>query len=133
MRTFFILLTVSMITFLVSCKEKEAPKKETSAQVVKTETSTPVKDAKIEKQEPVVKEKTHYFLIAGCFEYKNNADKLCQKLQNEGFKEAVVLDYYENLYLVSYEGYAKKSDALTALKNIQQDANKKNTWLYHVK
>ncbi|WP_294140000.1 SPOR domain-containing protein [uncultured Sanguibacteroides sp.] len=135
MKTVLIFTTALIFVLLSACKEKQTPKKETSVQVVKTENTTPPK-VEVEKPKdvkPVVKEKKHYFLVAGCFEYKSNADKLCQSLQKEGFSDAEVLNYFENLYLVTYEGYAQKTDALVALKNIQKEASKQKTWLYHVK
>ena len=135
MKTVLIFTTALIFVFFSACKEKQAPKKETPVQVVKTEKTTPpkVEAEKTKDVKPVVKEKKNYFLVAGCFEYKSNADKLCQRLQKEGFSEAEVLNYFENLYLVVYEGYAQKTDALVALKNIQKEASKQKTWLYHAK
>ena len=80
---------------------------------------------KIETVKPVKNEVQHYFLIAGCFEYK----ELCDKLQKEGF-DSKLIPYFENLYLVSYNGYATRKEALEALKELRQEKGKEKTWMY---
>ena len=123
---FFIVLT---IFFASACKEKEVTQPKVETKVIKKEI---VRDTSPASPKPIIKEKPHYFLIAGCFEYIENANKLCAKLQKEGYPEAVVLPYYENLYLVAYKGYAQKTEARKALDSMKE-ANDKNVWLHHVK
>ena len=123
---------LSGICILSSCKKKEEPKQIETTQPQKVVEEKKVETPKVEAK-PVIQETPHYFLIAGCFEYLENANKLYSKLQKEGFPNAKVLTYYENLYLVSYEGYARKADALNALKAMKEKPDKKGTWLHHVK
>lgn len=79
MKTVLIFTTALIFVFFSACKEKQAPKKETPVQVVKRKTRLrQVEAEKTKDVKPVVKEKKNYFLVAGCFEYKSNADKLCQ-------------------------------------------------------
>lgn len=134
MKTLFLLsVLVSTILFLSACKEKEVPKQSINIQSVNTEDKEKKAEEPKVEVKPTVKETPRYFLIAGCFEYIGNANKLCAKLQKEGYPDAQVLSYYENLYLVAYEGYAKKDDARAALKFMKESPDKKDTWLHHKK
>ena len=83
----------------------------------------------IEEVKPVRNEIQNYFLIAGCFEYKENADRLCEKLQRQGY-DSKIITYFENLYLVSYNGFATRKEGLAALKDIRKEKGKEKTWLY---
>ncbi|MCC8174743.1 MAG: SPOR domain-containing protein, partial [Odoribacter sp.] len=82
----------------------------------------------VKEPEPV-KKVQKYFLIAGCFEYKENADRLTDKLNKEGY-DSKIISYYENLYLVSYDGFPTHQEAQVALRKIRQENDKKDTWIY---
>lgn len=130
MKTILAIITVCLLCTVISCKEKKQPAPETvpAGMVEDTIKPAPVVE-KTETVKPVKSEIQHYFLIAGCFEYKELADKLCNKLQKEGF-DSKIIPYFENLYLVSYRGYATRKEALDALKILQKEKGKEKTWLY---
>lgn len=131
MKTNFIWISAALFGLLVSCKEKPQPLPVVEAPVaVKDSTDTQDEDVLVvEDVKPVRNEIQNYFLIAGCFEYKENADKLCEKLQRQGY-DSKVITYFENLYLVSYNGFPTRKEGLAALKEIRQEPGKEKTWLY---
>ncbi len=128
MKTRIALIVLGLFCIFASCKEKPkpAPKPAPKPEVVK-DTVQPKPEVKVEK--PVKNEVQNYFLIAGCFEYKENADKLCDKLQKEGY-DSKIIPYFENLYLVSYNGFPTRSEALKAQKKIVTEKGKEKTWIY---
>lgn len=131
MKTNFIWISAALFGLLVSCKEKPQPLPVVEAPVaIKDSTDTQDEDVLVvEDVKPVRNEIQNYFLIAGCFEYKENADKLCEKLQRQGY-DSKVITYFENLYLVSYNGFPTRKEGLAALKEIRQEPGKEKTWLY---
>lgn len=130
MKTTFVLISICLIFSISSCKQKKQQALEPTPVVMVEDTikSEPVRQEP-EPPKVVKNEIQHYFLVAGCFEYKELADKLCEKLQNEGF-DSKIIPYFENLYLVTYNGYATRPEALEALKEIRQKKGKEKTWLY---
>lgn len=132
MRTIVILVALSLLFSLSSCKKKkktatiEAPKTEV---VETTPAPAPVPVVK-EEPKPVVRE-MNYFLVAGCFKVKSNADNLNARLIGEGY-DSKVMPYY-NLYMVTYEGYETRTEAQAALNRIVQEPGKELTWVYPVK
>lgn len=102
------------------------------APVLVKDTLTVIAEPEVQEKpepKPVKNEIQNYFLIAGCFEYKENADKLCTKLQQEGY-DSKIIPYFENLYLVSYNGFPTRQEGLKALKEIRREPGKEKTWLY---
>lgn len=130
MRTIVILVALSLLFSLSSCKKK---KKTATIETPKTEvvetTPAPVPVVK-EEPKPVVRE-MNYFLVAGCFKVKSNADNLNARLIGEGYNSKV-MPYY-NLYMVTYEGYETRTEAQAALNRIVQEPGKELTWVYPVK
>lgn len=134
MRTIVILVALSLLFSLSSCKKKkktatiEAPKTE----VVETTPAPAPAPVPVVKEEPkpVVRE-MNYFLVAGCFKVKSNADNLNARLIGEGYNSKV-MPYY-NLYMVTYEGYETRTEAQAALNRIVQEPGKELTWVYPVK
>ncbi len=129
MKTTVILFLISFC-LCVSCKEKKpAPIKEVPVIVKDTIQPPAPKPIEVVEEQPIKNEIQKYFLIAGCFEYKENADRLCDKLQQEGY-DSKIIPYFENLYLVSYNGYPTRQEGLAALREIRQETGKQKTWLY---
>lgn len=130
MRTIVILVAFSLLFSLSSCKKK---KKVETIEVSKTEivetVPAPVVEVKEEPQ-PVVRE-MNYFLVAGCFKVKSNADNLNARLISEGYNSKI-MPYY-NLYMVTYEGFETRQEAQSALNRIVQEPGKELTWVYPVK
>ncbi|MCX4291487.1 MAG: SPOR domain-containing protein [Odoribacter sp.] len=132
MKTNFIWILAALFSILMSCKEKPQPLPIVEAPVVEKDTVVPEpveEEEVIEEVKPVRNEIQNYFLIAGCFEYKENADRLCEKLQRQGY-DSKIITYFENLYLVSYNGFATRKEGLAALKDIRKEKGKEKTWLY---
>ncbi|MDL2231229.1 SPOR domain-containing protein [Porphyromonadaceae bacterium OttesenSCG-928-L07] len=127
MKITYALIAALLCCCLISCKKKPAPKPKPVPAAVKE----PVKKAPVveEVKTPVRNKIQNHFLIAGCFEYKENADRLSEKLQQEGY-DSRIIPYFENLYLVSYDGFSTKQEALNALKEISKEKGKEVTWVY---
>ncbi|MBD9179289.1 MAG: hypothetical protein EGP82_08980 [Odoribacter splanchnicus] len=131
MRTIVILVALSFLFSLSSCKKKktatiEAPKTEIAET---TPAPAPVPEVK-EEPKPVVRE-MNYFLVAGCFKVKSNADNLNARLVSEGYNSKI-MPYY-NLYMVTYEGFETRQEAQSALNRMVQEPGKELTWVYPVK
>lgn len=132
MKTNFTWILTVLLGLLISCKEKPQPLPVVEAPVAVKDTVEPVpaeEEQVVEEVKPVRNEIQNYFLIAGCFEYKENADKLCEKLQRQGY-DSKIITYFENLYLVSYNGFPTRKEGLEALKEIRKEPGKEKTWLY---
>lgn len=130
MKTIFIPFLICLIFSVYSCKQKKQTAPEPAPVVMVEDTVKPEPVHQEPEPPKVVKnEIQHYFLVAGCFEYKELADKLCDKLQGQGF-DSKIIPYFENLYLVTYNGYATRPEALEALKEIRKEKGKEKTWLY---
>lgn len=128
MKTFIVLAMGVLCFFFTSCKEKKQPTPPPPPAVVEdTVKPEPIVEEKIEQ--PVRNEIQKYFLIAGCFEYKENADKLCNRLQEQGY-DSKIIPYFENLYLVSYNGYPTRQEALSALEKMKTEKGKEKTWVF---
>lgn len=132
MKTNFTWILAVLLGLLISCKEKPQPLPVVEAPVAVKDTVEPAlaeEELVVEEVKPVRNEIQNYFLIAGCFEYKENADKLCEKLQRQGY-DSKIITYFENLYLVSYNGFPTRKEGLEALKEIRKEPGKEKTWLY---
>lgn len=131
MRIIAILLTLSLIGIFSSCKNKKQNEKLTTQQVevvevVKPESVEPPR----EEPKPVVKQ-VNYYLVAGCFKVRENAERLNSKLLNEGY-DSRILPFY-NMSMVTYDGYETRQEAQSALNRIVKETGKELTWVYPVK
>lgn len=137
MRTWWIITLAVALLAVTGCKEQkkaEAPAATAKTQPVPPATPKPEPSKPAPPTpKPTVKADPHYFLIAGCFEYKSNAERLVQKLQGEGFPDAKVLPYFENLYLVCYSGYPTRQEAVEALDKLRRDKGKADAWIHHIR
>lgn len=129
MKTNFIWILATLFCVLISCKEKPKPQPivETPVPTDTIVEAPPV--VKQEKKEVKRNENQKFFLIAGCYEYTENAQKKQKELAQKGY-DSRIIDYFENLYLVSYNGFSSSTEALAALKEIRKEPGKKDTWLY---
>ncbi len=59
-----------------------------------------------------------YYVIAGCFENENNADKMVNKLRNEGYANAQKFGKIGRLHAVCYSYFDNKKDALNEIAKI---------------
>ena len=88
-------------------------------------TITKVKEETVKIAIPIVEQSKTYFIIAGAFAEKKNANKLLNKLKRWNYDSSIVDG--GNLMRVSYNSFANKEDALLALAEIRKDH--KSAWL----
>lgn len=79
-------------------------------------TELEITDIKIEAELPAIPETKvepdHYFIIAGAFGVKENADNLVKSLVTKGYSAGIEGQNSNGLYLVSIEGFTEKEIAL---------------------
>jgi hypothetical protein len=68
-----------------------------------------------------------YYVIAGAFEMKSNADGLVSDLRDQGF-DAALIGKRGRLHLVSYGAYTNRKAAKQSLRSLQAD--NKQGWIY---
>jgi len=67
-----------------------------------------------------------YHIIGGCFAVRENAEKLTNKLKQNGYN-ASIIDHFNSLYRVRYNSYANRGEAIEALAKIR--SNNPEAWL----
>ncbi len=103
----------------------ETKTKEAAEENQKTKKQITEKEPEIKT--PVSGPAKKYHLIAGVFGEEKNADKLANKLRNEGFYPEK-LGKVNGLYYVTYNSFEKKQDAKYELKRL--DDKGFEVWLY---
>ena len=88
-------------------------------------TITKVKEETVKIAIPIVEQSKTYFIIAGAFAEKKNADKLLNKLKRWNYKPSIVKG--GNLMRVSYNSFQDRENALLALAEIRKE--NKSAWL----
>lgn len=129
MKTIVILVALSFLFSLSSCKKKKETIDAPKTELVETVKPQPVPEVK-QPEAPIARQ-MNYFLVAGCFEIKANADKLNARLINEGYNSKIIPYYGMNM--VTFEGYETRPEAQVALNRIVCEPGKGNTWVYPVK
>jgi cell division septation protein DedD len=81
--------------------------------------ATPIVEIIEEEVAPVIIPKTTYYIIAGAFSEKKNANKMLAKLKKWDYNTELVPG--GNLLRVSYNSFTNKADALIALHKIKQE------------
>ena len=99
---------------------KETPAKEIEVPIVEI-----IEKERIEIVIPIITEQHTYYIIAGAFAEKKNANKLLQKLKRWNYDASIVEG--GNLMRVSYNSFSKKEEAIMALAEIRKD--NKSAWL----
>ena len=132
MRIVVILLALSLVGLFSSCKDKKKNTTLTEQKVEVVEIAKPEPEAAAPKEEPrpIVK-KVNYYLVAGCFKIRENAERLHAQLINEGY-DSQILPFY-NMSMVTYNGYETRQEAQIALNRIVNEPGKEMTWVYPVK
>jgi hypothetical protein len=69
-----------------------------------------------------------YHIVAGAFREKNNAEKACKELSENGFNSRVLEKNAHDLYPVVFSSYAEYTQAQYNLTKIQQE-NNPEAWL----
>lgn len=131
MKIIILVLVFALIGIFSSCKNKKKNIQITEKKVEMVEVAKPAPVAPPkEEPKPVVKQ-VNYYLVAGCFKVKSNADRLQAKLSDEGY-DSKILPFY-NMNMVTYDGYETRREAQIALNRIVQEPGKEDTWVYPVK
>lgn len=131
MRIIIILLALSLVGLFTSCKNKKKNVEltEEKVEIVEVAKPEPVVTPK-EEPKPVVKQ-VNYYLVAGCFKVRENAERLNAKLSDEGY-DSRILPFY-NMSMVTYDGYETRPEAQDALNKIVRETGKELTWVYPVR
>ena len=87
--------------------------------------TTPILEIIEEKNVPIIISQKTYYIIAGAFSQKKNANKLLEKLKKWNYNTELVPR--GNLLRVSYNSFTNKADALIALHQIKQENS--DAWL----
>jgi len=96
------------------------PKTEVIPEVkIEVEAAQIVEIIEEEEVEPIIIPKTTYYIIAGAFSEKKNANKMLAKLKKWEYNTELVPG--GNLLRVSYNSFTNKADALIALHKIKQE------------
>lgn len=69
-----------------------------------------------------------YFVIAGAFQFRENADAFVKSLQAEGFSDARILDTSSHLKKVCFKGFSTQAEAAEELDRLK--AINKSGWIY---
>jgi nucleoid DNA-binding protein len=69
----------------------------------------------------------HYYIVGGCFQYKENAVGFVSKLKRRGY-DAIIIDLHKGLYRVGIEGTQTKDLGITRL-NALRNEGFKDAWL----
>lgn len=133
MRTIIILLSLFVVGLLTSCQQKKnkAALTDQKVEIAKPSSEKTVETiSELEKTEKSVKQ-MNYYVVAGCFEFKENAERLNQLLISKGFKSQI-LPFY-NLNMVTYSGYETREEAQAALNQMVLQPGKEMLWVYPLK
>ncbi|MBU1009406.1 MAG: SPOR domain-containing protein [Bacteroidetes bacterium] len=114
--------------------EEVVPEKETAKENLLTKELPKVNtDTPIEKKQPVAESgaeiRAKYFIIAGAFREKDNAEKLIGTLKSKGFDAGYAGQTKTGLWRVCYAGLASQEEALQRLESIKQQQDP-NAWLF---
>ena len=71
-----------------------------------------------------------YYVVAGCFEYRVNADSYIEQLQAQGYNSEL-FGTWKNLYAVSFSSFTTKDQALQEMYRIRQSVEPEAWVLYY--
>lgn len=117
---------------VTSCKEeaKTPEKKEVTSKVKAKKKVVKAKPAPKKKLEPVIeKVPNKYFLISASFQNLKNAERLQEKLTNQGYVSEVH-DAANGFHRVSYKAFSDRKLAFQELKSARSSEENKENWLY---
>lgn len=105
----------------------EEPVLEPKVEEIETKAVVPAKEVA-----PVVKTTLptgkHYFVIAGAFGEKSNADRYADKLTSAG-NQSSIIGQYDGLYLVAIDSYDSEAEAEQAVSKFSDITTK--AWVFH--
>ncbi len=140
MRKLFVILSVFALLTGAGCKDKPSkkPQKPVKTAVVEKKVVKDTTAVDTVKSKPVVKEveppkpADKYFLIAGSFANKKNAEIFKAKLVAEGY-QSVIIERPHGLngefYKVSYKSFYDRKEAFAELRTARYSEGRDDVWL----
>jgi cell division protein FtsN len=113
----------------ITAKEQEEEAKEIPKETISKPERQPEKKAEqtMPKTPKSVSASGNYFIIAGTFSERRNAENFVEELKSKGYP-AEIIGLINNMHYVSVQSFASRSDASNALPAIQNDVPK--VWIY---
>nr|WP_321450127.1 SPOR domain-containing protein [uncultured Carboxylicivirga sp.] len=137
---FHALFILGIIASLGACKEKskqQAQKPQTKVvekpvvDTLEADTLKKVAEVEIEKPEPP-KPADKYFLIAGSFQSRENAEIFKLRLEEQGYSSNIIerrRGPNNEFYKVSYKSFYDKNEAFAELRQARNAEGRDNVWL----
>ncbi|WP_439181750.1 SPOR domain-containing protein [Carboxylicivirga taeanensis] len=125
---------------IVGCKDKTAKTPQKPVKTAVVEKQVVADSLNNETPEPVVEEvqpeppkpADKYFLIAGSFASRHNADEFVTQLTNEGYNAQVIerpAGPNSDFYKVSYMSFYDRNEAFAELRNARDIEGRDDVWL----
>ncbi len=99
---------------------KEAVKQDTAKEEKNPETS----------EEAESKPEGKYFVVAGAFRDKANAEKYLNYLQQRGYNDARIFGMIRDMHAICYDSYPAKNAAIQAMQRIRNEMGRDKAWVY---
>lgn len=80
-------------------------------------------------EEVAVVERGHFHIVVASLD-ERSAVRKCEKLLEEGYREATVLPYKKDLHRVVLASYHSKREALREMENVRRTTPYKRAWVY---
>ncbi len=74
-------------------------------------------------------ERGHFHVVVATLP-KKNADRLCQRLQDNGYADACLFKFKRNQYRVAIASYHTKKEALREMRQVRAATTYKRAWVY---
>ncbi|MBN1183291.1 MAG: SPOR domain-containing protein [Bacteroidales bacterium] len=73
-----------------------------------------------------------FYIIAGSYRQRRNADRLKSKLTAEGYEPNILIDTKNKLYRVSYKSFTDRRTAIKELYKLQKELNNEDIWILNI-
>ena len=114
-------------------EEETAPAEEVTEEPVEETTPVveePEEEELVESAPAETPAGRQYYIVAGCFENRANADRYANELQQEGFNASVFGTRPGNLHAVCFASFSTQSEALAEMRRIRQE-REPNAWVLY--
>ena len=101
-------------------------KEETATGISEKET----KELSENNKKQVVTKKKEFFIIAGTFRNKYNAEKLLKQLISRGYAEAEIVAVFSNFHSVAVKGFENRITATRSLFKYRKELNDPSLWMW---
>ncbi len=71
-----------------------------------------------------------YFVVAGAFRDKANAEKYLNYLQQRGYNDARIFGMIRDMHAICYDSYPTKNTAVQAMQRIRNEMGRDKAWVY---